>query len=177
MPPAAPDPALSYHLSALYDGLSAVTATQQRPFGHNSMAHQYQETHRPRMEQHPVRAHAPSANPTSEIDPNRAQDRIRLNIVWDTASINVWLGLTEPSDTFFREFQTEIEKRKKIITDRALLTIIVSNEKSTPAERSYRMELAEDCLDADWDITKEWLEDNKRDKAPHIYGRVEVDEG
>lgn len=46
-----------------------------------------------------------------------------------------------------------------------------------PDEEARPLSLAEDDLEADWEMTTEWLEANRRDKPPHIYGVVEMEEG
>jgi hypothetical protein len=46
-----------------------------------------------------------------------------------------------------------------------------------PDEEACPLSLAEDDLEADWEMITEWLEANRRDKSPHIYGVVEMEEG
>lgn len=98
--------------------------------------------------------------------------------MWEATQINVWLDMAGPGEAFFKALQKEIGKRKNII-DRTMMSIVLRNVKDIPDNMDLERWLAldEDSLDADWDAIREWLEENKRDKTPHIYGRIEVGEG
>jgi hypothetical protein len=175
-PPAPDPPQRSYHASALYDGSSAVTATQKGHYGRNPETQQYQHTHPVHGEQQPVRAAGTLTDPVPGVSHDTGPIKIRLNIMWDATTINVWLDTAGPGEGFFRAFQKEVGKRRTI-PDRSMIAIIMKNDKNMPEDLSYRLPLDEDSLDADWDTIKEWLDSNKRDKSPHIYGRVEIGEG
>jgi hypothetical protein len=177
VPPPAPDPPpRSYHASALHDSSSTVTATQERHFNHNPATQKYQHSHSTHAEQHPVRAAGTFTNSVPEVDHNNGSSKLRLNILWDATQINVWLYTAGPGEAFFKAFQKEVGKRKTI-PDRTMIKIVLKNDKDMPDELAYQVPLDEDSLDADWDTIKQWLDTNKRDKTPNIYGRVEVDEG
>ena len=91
-------------------------------------------------------------------------------------TFNVWLDLDGPAEAFFLAFQQQVSKRKEIL-DRSLITIYLKTEQQSPDVTEHPLCLGPDELDADWEPTVEWLENNKREKSPHIYGTIEVDEG
>ena len=96
--------------------------------------------------------------------------------MWDVTTFNVWLDLDDPADAFFLTFQQQVSKRKTI-HDRSTMTIYLKPERQSPNNIAYPLSLDSDSLDADWIVTKEWLEENKKDRPPHIFGTIEVDEG
>ena len=83
----------------------------------------------------------------------------------------MWLDLHAPGEDFFKTFQRLVEKRKGIF-DRTNITIYLKKDKLTPSDEAYPLSLDVDDLEADWDTTVAWLQDNKRDKSPHVYGTV-----
>lgn len=112
--------------------------------------------------------HNPSHN--SEA-PNR---RLRLSLKWDKAPINLWLNLDSSAEVFFQTLQ-EASKHKRV-HNWSSWVIWLKTELQSPDDSAYRLTLGED-LDADWETTVDWLQQNKRDKPPHICGSVEFDEG
>ena len=92
-------------------------------------------------------------------------------------TFNVWLDLNAHCDAFYKAFQQLAAKQRKSILDRATITIQLKNDKNMPDEEACPLSLAEDDLEADWEMITEWLEANRRDKSPHIYGVVEMEEG
>jgi hypothetical protein len=123
----------------------------------------------------PPRHPAAPTTAVHNVDHNTSTNRIRLSLVWDVTSINVWLDLDAPGETFFKNLQQQIEKRKPI-SDRAMMTIYLKKEKLMPDGEAYPLYLDKDELDADWETTVTWLNDNKREKPPHIIGRIQVGE-
>lgn len=152
-----------------------MTATQKRHFDDNPATQKYQRSHSTHAKQNSVRAAGTLANPVPEVDHNNDSSKLRLNILWDATQINVWLNMAGPGEAFFKAFQKEVGKRKTI-PDRAMIRIIFKNDKDMPDELAYPLCLDEDSLDAEWDTIAEWLDANKRDKVPNIYGWVEIDE-
>jgi len=88
----------------------------------------------------------------------------------------IWLDLRAPGETFYNAFHQLVEKRKGIF-ERAMMTIYLKKDKQMPDDEAYPLSLDADNLEADWDTTVAWLEVNRRDKPPHVYGRVEAGEG
>jgi len=125
----------------------------------------------------PLRPNPAPANPAREADPNKAADRIRLSLVWDATTLNVWLDLNAHGEAFYKAFQQQATKQRKDILDRATMTILLKKDKSIPDEEAYALSLDEDDLEADWETTLEWLDANRRDKSPHICGMVKKEEG
>jgi hypothetical protein len=99
-----------------------------------------------------------------------------MSLLWDATPLNVWLDPHAHSEAFWRSFQQAVKQRKTIL-DRAMMTIKLKKNKNIPDEEAYALCLDEDDLEADWETTIEWLEANKRDKPPHLYGVVEIEEG
>lgn len=96
--------------------------------------------------------------------------------MWDVTTVNVWLDTGASGEAFYHNFQQQVGKRKAI-SDRAMVRIYLRRDKNTPDDEVYELSLDEDELDADWETTVTWLEENKREKSPHIYGKVEIDDG
>jgi hypothetical protein len=126
--------------------------------------------------EHPQPLRPPGAPTTSaqDVDHNIATNKIRLSLLWDMTPVNVWLDLGAPGEAFFKSFQQMVKKRKPL-SERAMMTIYLKKDKHTPDDKAYALSLDEDDLDADWETTVTWLEENKRVKSPHIYGWVEVE--
>ena len=125
----------------------------------------------------PLRPSPAPATPARDTDPNKATDRIRLSLVWDATTLNVWLDLNAHGEAFYKAFQQQATKQRKDISDRATMTVLLKKDKSIPDEEGYALSLDEDDLEADWETTLEWLDANRRDKSPHICGVVEMEEG
>jgi hypothetical protein len=118
---------------------------------------------------HPLHtAHQQPLQP-SPIPPHNANqtstNRLRVNLLWDKTVAPIWLDMSGEAEDFFTTFQQLAEKKKRIF-DRANVTICFRRDK-----------LDEETLDMDWESTLEWLMENKRDTAPHVFGRVEVGDG
>ena len=88
----------------------------------------------------------------------------------------MWMDPNAPAEDFFRVFQEQAERRRSI-PERSMIRICLKNDKNMPDEESYDLSLDEEDLDADWETTLEWLEGHKRDKSPHIYGVIQVQDG
>ena len=110
------------------------------------------------------------------VDQNTVTDRIRMNFLWEKTSMNVWLDMSAPGEAFFMTFQQLAEKRTRIF-DRAEVTIYLKKDKKTPDSEAYALSLDEEELQTDWETTLTWLEDNKRETPPHVFGWVQVGEG
>jgi hypothetical protein len=91
--------------------------------------------------------------------------------------LNIWLDLSAHGEAFYKAFQQQAVKQRKNILDRATITIQLKKDRTVPDEAAYLLSLDEEDLEADWETTVEWLEANRRDKSPHIYGVVEIEEG
>jgi hypothetical protein len=52
------------------------------------------------------------------------------------------------------------------------MVIKMKKDKAILDENANALSIDEENLEADWETTKEWLEANRRDKSPHIYGEV-----
>ena len=126
---------------------------------------------------HPLRPNVGPGAPVQNADPKKATDRIRLSVVWDATTLNVWLDLNEYGEDFYQAFQQQAAKQRKDVLDRTTMRIQLKKDKNLPYEEAYPLSLDEDELEADWETTCEWLNSNKRDKMPHIYGVVETDGG
>lgn len=85
--------------------------------------------------------------------------------------IKTWLDLDGSADAFFVAFQQQASKRRAI-PDRSSLTIYLKTEQNQPDHAAYPLELDEVELDADWSQTVKWLEKNKREHPPHIFGTI-----
>lgn len=167
-------PSHSYHASALYDGSSTRAAAQQY-HSHDTLPTQQQHPHPQviRTETNPLHTTVESV---PDLNHHNGSNKLRLCIMWEATQINVWLDMAGPGEAFFKAFQKVVGKRK-IIPDRTMMTIVMKNDESMPDELAAWVPLDEDSLDADWDTVQEWLNKNKRDKTPHIFGRVEIGEG
>ncbi|KAH9878149.1 hypothetical protein J1614_003366 [Plenodomus biglobosus] len=125
----------------------------------------------------PARSPAVLAASTHQTsDPNVAIGRIRLSLDWGLTPIQMWLDLCASGDAFFQTFQKHALQRKRTF-ERAETTIYLRQTKKGHDEEEYPVSLGEEELDADWELTVSWVVENKRDKPPHIHGRVEVGEG
>ncbi|KAF2848340.1 hypothetical protein T440DRAFT_520037 [Plenodomus tracheiphilus IPT5] len=118
----------------------------------------------------------PTASTHHTGDPNVATDRLRLCIEWGKTPIMVWIDLCASGDAFFQAFHKLAVQRKRTL-ERTETTLFLRQTKEGLDDEEYPMSLDEDELDADWEMTVDWLKDNKKEKPPHIYGRVEVGEG
>jgi hypothetical protein len=105
-----------------------------------------------------------------------ASSRIRLSLTWDATPINVWLDLHGRGEAFFHAFQQLCAKRKGEF-DRSRTLILLKPDKHAPEDEAYALSLDEDEMDADWETTVAWIEEHRRDKSPHLYGEVRVEEG
>jgi hypothetical protein len=100
-----------------------------------------------------------------------------MRLLWGATTLNVWLDLSAHGEAFYRSFQQQAVKQRKTILDRAMMTIKLKNDKNTPDDESYPLSLDEEELEADWETTREWLDENRRDTSPHIYGVMDMGEG
>ncbi|EDU45109.1 predicted protein [Pyrenophora tritici-repentis Pt-1C-BFP] len=124
----------------------------------------------------PLRTNATSAPSVRHDDPNASTTKIRLSLVWEKTVINMWIDLNAPAEDFFRVFQEHAEKRTSI-PERSLMRICLKSDKEMPDHESYDLSLDEEDLDADWETTLDWLEEHKRQKSPHIYGVIQIQDG
>ncbi|KAH7066426.1 hypothetical protein BKA63DRAFT_161502 [Paraphoma chrysanthemicola] len=131
---------------------------------------------RPSGLHHPQPVPIPAGHTATPHDTGQkpTSNRLRLNLVWDLTTVNVWLDTAAPGEAFYDTFQQHFGKRK-VIPDRTMLRIDLKCDKQCPDDQAYALSLDEDELDADWETTVSWLEENKRDKSPHIYGQVEIE--
>ncbi|CAE7179590.1 hypothetical protein PTT_13169 [Pyrenophora teres f. teres 0-1] len=153
------------------------TGPEGRQHQRNSPAPTVRRSH-PSSTEHslPLRTNATPAPSVRHDDPNTTRTRIRLSLVWDTTVINMWIDLNAPAEDIFRVFQEHAEKRRSI-AERSLMSICLKNDKNMPDHESYDLSLDEEDLDADWETTIEWLEAHKREKSPHIYGVIQIQDG
>jgi hypothetical protein len=105
-----------------------------------------------------------------------ASSRIRLSLTWDATPVNVRLDLDARCEAFFRAFQQMCVKRKGDF-DRSRTFILLKPDKHAPEDEAYALSLDEDELDADWETIVAWIKENRRDKSPHLFGEVRVEEG
>jgi hypothetical protein len=110
------------------------------------------------------------------VDHTKSADKLRLGFDWGVTPMATWLDLRAPAEAFFKAFQHVVEKRKGIF-ERDTMTLYLKKDKQTPDDEAYPLSLEADELEADWERTVEWLQDNRREKPPHVYGRVQVGEG
>lgn len=87
--------------------------------------------------------------------------------------VKVWLDLDNHAEGFFLAFQQQASKRRTM-PDRSSMTIHFKTEQNAPDDAAYSLTLDQEDLDADWGEAVLWLEKNKRELSPHIYGRVVV---
>ncbi|KAI8930930.1 hypothetical protein NX059_011945 [Plenodomus lindquistii] len=131
-------------------------------------AHESHETHQPDRSK---------SDPTGTLnDPNAADGKIRVQIDWGRTPSLVWLDMCAPSEAFLQTFQKLSEKKKQRF-EGVEVSLFLKQDKLSSDDDEYEMNLGADELDADWEATLEWLRENKRNKAPHIYARVEVGDG
>lgn len=118
-----------------------------------------------------------STTPPVQIRSNNSETpnrKLRLSLKWDTTPVNLWLDLDSSAEVFFQALR-DVSKRRQV-HDWNSWVVWLKTELQSPDETAYRLALGEE-LDADWDITVDWLEQNKRDKPPHICGSFEFQEG
>jgi len=123
------------------------------------------------------KGHTKSTLPPVQIPSNNSETpnrKLRLSLKWETTPVNLWLDLDSSADVFFQTLQ-DVSKRRQVHNWNSWV-IWLKTEPQSPEDSAYRLTLGED-LDADWDITVNWLEQNKRDKPPHICGSFEFEEG
>jgi hypothetical protein len=101
---------------------------------------------------------------------------LRLELEWGVTVINVWLYLDSSADAFFHLFQQQASKRKTM-PDRSLITIYLTPDRDATDEAAHALSLDQDDMEADWDRTVEWLERNRREQSPHLFGTVDVEGG
>jgi hypothetical protein len=109
-------------------------------------------------------------------DHNTGADKLRLSFEWGVTPMAIWMDLRAPGETFFEAFQQLVVKRKGMF-ERDTMTILLKKDKQTPDDEAYPLSLNSDDLEADWEMTVEWLEENRREKPPHVYGKVQTGEG
>jgi hypothetical protein len=107
---------------------------------------------------------------------NSASNRIRLSLIWDATWLTVGLDLDARCEAFFRAFQQLCVKRKGEF-DRSRTFILLKPDKHAPEDEAYALSLDEDEMNADWETTVAWIKEHRRDKSPHLYGEVRVEEG
>jgi hypothetical protein len=87
-----------------------------------------------------------------------------------------WLNLDAPAQWFFESIQPQLEKKKKSF-DRNTVSIFFHSDKQMFDDEVCELPLGEDELEADWEDTVDWIRENKREKAPHVYVTVQFNEG
>jgi hypothetical protein len=117
----------------------------------------------------------PSPIPSHNTD-QTPNDRLRVNLQWEKTSTLIWLDMSAPAEAFFMTFQQLAEKKKKLF-NRADVTICLRKDKLDPDGEEHDLSLDEEELQTDWETTLAWLVENKRDTAPHIFGRVLLENG
>ena len=88
--------------------------------------------------------------------------------------IMTWLELDSPADAFFHAFQQQAIKRK-VMPDRSLITIYLTPNQNATNEAARSLCLDQDEMEADWERTVEWLEKNRRERSPHIFGTINAE--
>ncbi|KAJ4989268.1 hypothetical protein SVAN01_05173 [Stagonosporopsis vannaccii] len=111
---------------------------------------------------------------TPSNDSERPNRSLRLSLKWGTTPINLSLDLDSSAEKFSIALK-EASKHKQVHNWNSWV-IWLKTEPQSPEDSAYRLTLGDD-LDAYWDVTVDWLEQNKRDKPPHIWGLVQFEEG
>jgi hypothetical protein len=124
----------------------------------------------------PVRTNNAPTTHVHDADPNRNADRIRVSLLWEATTLNVWLNLKADGEAFYKAFQQQASKQHKDGFERATVVIKMKKDKAVPDKEAYALSLDEDDLEADWETTRGWLEANRRDKSPQIYGEVKIED-
>lgn len=101
--------------------------------------------------------------------------KLRLSLKWDKTPVNLWLNLDHPPERFSQTLQ-DVCKRKDV-KDWNSWVIWVKTGPLSPEDSAYCIALGQEDLHADWETTVQWLEENRRDKPPHLCGTFEFMEG
>ena len=124
--------------------------------------------------QHIMTGSLPSISNEGQISEASFTETIRLNCVWDKTLISVNIDLHANGETFFNTIQATFRKRKKTL-DRSVHSILFKIEKASPDTDGCSLSFDEANLSMDWDSTLEWMNENRREKPPHLFGKVECD--
>ena len=119
----------------------------------------------------PFRVAATTPSAASHRDPDPSIRKLRMNLKWDANTFNVWLELDHHAQAFLQAIQQQVNKRRQV-HDWTSVMIDLKTEQQSPDSSAYEISLHPDDLDADWETHVAWLEVNKRDNSPHIFGTV-----
>ncbi|KAF1979580.1 hypothetical protein BU23DRAFT_445962 [Bimuria novae-zelandiae CBS 107.79] len=147
---------------AMPDRPSATTAPSLRP------------THG--AHEQPRHVARPSASSLHDADENAKFGHIRISGNWDRTPISLTLDLDAPGEKFYQAFHQLAARRHRIV-ERHRTTLWLKSSKDMPEEEAYELRLSEEELEEGWEAAVEWMHENKREKAPHIYVTVEVGPG
>ncbi|QDS67801.1 hypothetical protein FKW77_006922 [Venturia effusa] len=120
--------------------------------------------------------------PTSDHDPPLSQvheqgsdpEELRVECTWDKICSTVKLDLNAPAENFLPTIDKKFKRYKKVLGRDDTHSLRFTAEKG--AEGGYALSLEESDLVDDWVSAMDWVRDNKRTKAPHIFVVVECDE-
>jgi hypothetical protein len=101
-------------------------------------------------------------------------EELRVEYTWDKACVVVKLDLNAPAENFLITLENKFKRFKKIL-DRNTHSIRFTDNKE--AEGGYCLALEESNFIEDWESAIDWIRDNRRTKAPHLYAVIELEEG
>lgn len=100
-------------------------------------------------------------------------DQIRLTGRWGRIPINLKMDLNAPGEVFYQTFCRWAEERnRKIERERTVLWL--KRDKSMGDDFRFDFSLSEEELEEIWEAVVEWVQENKREKGPHIYVEVKT---
>ena len=99
--------------------------------------------------------------------------QIRLTGRWGSIPINMRMDLNAPGEVFYQTFYRWAEERNQKI-ERERTKIWVKRDRGTPDEYSLDFGLGEEELEEVWEGVVEFIQENRREKGPHIYINVKT---
>lgn len=109
--------------------------------------------------------------PVLDVQPG---SQLHMGGRWEKTPIKICFDPTASGEEFYQEFLRWAVKRKLDgDLQRNRITIWLKSSKTAPDKHAYELSLREEQLEALWEETVEWIQENKSEKAPHIYATVQ----
>jgi hypothetical protein len=98
--------------------------------------------------------------------------------LWDNTPIKMTFDPDASGEAFYQAFhQWAVRRERDGDLERQRMTLFIKASRSTSEKEAFDLCLEEGELEELWETAVEYIQDNKRPKAPHLYVTVKIDAG
>ncbi|CAG5142324.1 uncharacterized protein ALTATR162_LOCUS1129 [Alternaria atra] len=159
----------SPNIQRAYDSTHATRDSQREPVA-GSSAPAAHSRHR----DHPQ----PTDTTTFQVPQAPSSSQIQVTGLWDNTPIKMTFDPDASGEAFYQAFhQWAVRRERDGDLERQRMTLFIKASKSTSEKEAFDLCLEEGELEELWETAVEYIQDNKRSKAPHLYVTVKMDAG